>query len=353
MKNLLHICKKKVKMKIENLNLYKCPVSNSSLEIEVVNEIDSGKIINGIIRSKINSNLKYFIKDGLIDFVTPEQEIKGALFARNYYAEIANTYDESVHITFELYKENELDIRNRMIDLLELKPSYKVLEVSAGTGKDSEIISNRLNENGGLWLLDISPDMLYYNIDKLKNSTTPFEHVVASACDIPFEDNTFDALYCFAGVGHFPDIEKGLKEMARVVRPGGKVVFCEKNVPEWLRETEYGKICINNNPMFADPVPLKYIPVEARNVGVRWINGNVHYVFDYTVGEGEPEGNFDLKIPGPRGGTFNTRFYGKLEGVSSETKELAINAQKKIGISMFDWLDELIKKEANKILGYK
>jgi hypothetical protein len=41
-------------MKIENLNLYKCPISNSSLEIEEVKEIDNGKIIDGIIRSKIN-----------------------------------------------------------------------------------------------------------------------------------------------------------------------------------------------------------------------------------------------------------------------------------------------------------
>ena len=48
-------------MKIENLNIYKCPISNSSLEIEEVNEIDNDKIIDGIIRSKINSDLKYSV----------------------------------------------------------------------------------------------------------------------------------------------------------------------------------------------------------------------------------------------------------------------------------------------------
>jgi SAM-dependent methyltransferase len=228
-----------------------------------------------------------------------------------------------------------------------LKSNFKVLEVSAGTGQDSQIIASKLNKEGGLWLLDISPDMLAYNMQKLKNVTnTSTEYVVASACAIPFSDNSFDALYCFAGVGHFPDIAKGLSEMARVVKAGGKVVFCEKNVPEWLRETEYGKVCINNNPMFADPVPLKYIPVEARNVGVRWINGNVHYVFDYTVGEGEPQGNFDMEIPGERGGSFNSRYYGKLEGVSKETKKKAIQAQKLSGKSMHKWLDEIISKEA-------
>ncbi|MBL8029089.1 MAG: class I SAM-dependent methyltransferase, partial [Fibrobacteres bacterium] len=285
-----------------------------------------------------------------VDFVTPEQEVKGAAFARQYYAEIAKTYDENVHITFELYNEKEADVRNSMIDLLNLKPDHKVLEVSAGTGKDSEIIASRLGKDGGLWLLDLSPHMIAYNMEKLVNVTVPTEHIVASACSLPFVDKHFDALYCFAGVGHFPDLPKALREMARVVKSGGKIVFCEKHVPEWLRNTEYGKICINNNPMFADELPLKHIPVEARNLCVRWINGNVHYVVDYTVGEGEPKGNFDMEIPGPRGGTFNTRYYGKLEGVSKTTKELAAAAQKKIGISMYEWLDDLIKKEANKIL---
>lgn len=337
-------------MKIENLKKYRCPISGDELELAESATIIDDKIMEGVLLSN-NINKKYFIKDGCIDFITPEQEIKGAAFARQYYSEIAKTYDDNVHITFELYNENELDIRNRMIDLLELKPGFEVLEVSAGTGKDSEIIASKLNINGGLWLLDISPDMLAYNMERLKNVTnTPTEHVVASACAIPFADNSFDSLYCFAGVGHFPDIAKGLSEMARVVKPGGKVVFCEKNVPEWLRDTEFGKICINNNPMFADPVPLKHIPVEARNVGVRWINGNVHYVFDYTVGVGEPQGKFDMEIPGERGGSFNSRYYGKLEGVSNETKKKAIEAQKLSGKSMYKWLDEVIKSEAEKII---
>ena len=335
-------------MKTSNLSMYKCPLTGTKLTIKS-NQVEGEKIMGGLLISK-EADRNFVIKEGCIDFITPEQELKGASFARQYYSEIAKTYDENVHITFELYNEEELDIRSRMIDLLELKPDYKVLEVSAGTGKDSELISKRLNKNGGLWMLDISPDMMAYNMERMKDAEIPIEHVIASACALPFEDDSFDALYCFSGVGHFPDLPKGLQEMARVVKPGGKVVFCEKNVPEWLRDTKYGKICINNNPMFEDPVPLKYIPIEARDCGVRWINGNVHYVFDYTVGEGEPKGNFDLPIPGPRGGTFNTRYSGKLEGVSNETKELALKAREKLGISMYEWIDQLIKKEANKVL---
>lgn len=336
-------------MKKTNLNIYKCPLTGGRLQFQNVIKENDYSVIEGELYSEEAKKI-YYIKDGCADFVTPEQEIKNAAFAREYYSQIAETYDKNVHITFELYKEEEIDVRNRMIDMLELKSDDKVLEVSAGTGKDSELIVKRLGEKGGLWNLDISPHMMAYNMQRMKDSAIPVEHVVASACDLPFEDNSFDALYCFAGIGHFPDIRKGLSEMARVVKTGGKVVFCEKNVPEWLKETEYGKVCINNNPMFNDEVPFKHIPTCARDVGVRWINGNVHYVFDYTVGEGEPEGNFDMIIPGPRGGSFNSRYFGRLEGVSEETKKLANEAREKLGVSMHEWLDELVKTEAKKIL---
>lgn len=335
-------------MKIESLNKLRCPKTKSELSIKSIEKGNKEEILEGIL---INlSGYEYKIENGIPDFVTAEDLIGDAAFARNYYKNIAHTYDQNVDITFELYNENESQVRNHMIDLLELKPNHKVLEVSAGTGKDSELILERLNEEGELFCLDISPDMLFYAKQKLLKFSTDTEAICGTACDLPFENNSFDALYCFAGVGHFPSIKKGLSEMARVVKPGGKVVFCEKNVPEWLRETDYGKILINNNPMFAYDAPLKYIPVEARNVGIRWIIGNVHYVIDYTVGGAEPTGNFNLELPGERGGSFNTRYYGKLEGVSEETKALALKARSKLGISMHEWLDGLIKTNAQKIL---
>lgn len=335
-------------MRLSTLETLRCPKSKTPLHLESGYIEDDGDVITGKLVGE--TGIEYLIYDGLPDFITPADLSETGGFARNYYKGIASTYDQNVDITFKLYNENELEVRNFMIDLLGLKPDFKVLEVSAGTGKDSELIASRLNTNGHLFCLDISPDMLRFAKERTKKHDTKVDVICGTACDLPFEDNSFDALYCFAGVGHFPDLPKGLKEMARVVKPGGKVVFCEKNVPEWLKKTEYGKICINNNPMFADPVPLEHIPVEARNLCLRWINGNVHYVFDYVVGTGEPVGNFDLEIPGDRGGTFNTRYYGKLEGVSIETKQLALKAQKLTGMSMHSWLDQLIKTNALQII---
>lgn len=335
-------------MNKSNLSKLRCPNTGSILEFKSIEQGTGDEVVNGVITN--TEGQEYKITNGIIDFTTEADMVGDAGFARKYYAQISETYDDNVDITFTLYKEDENDIRNRMIDLTNIKPGDNILEVSAGTGKDSILLAERLKGEGQLFSLDISPHMLAHAKAKLSESDTSSEFVCASAVSLPFDNNQFDALYCFAGVGHFPNKAKALKEMARVVRPGGKVVFCEKHVPVWLRNTEYGKILINNNPMFADEDPLKLIPVEARDVGIRWINGNVHYVVDYTVGIGEPTGNFDLQLPGARGGSFNTRYFGKLEGVTPETKALAQKAREKTGLSMHEWLDQLIKSESEKIL---
>lgn len=335
-------------MKKELLNYLICPKTKSKLKIQEGYKVENNEIIEGFLINDLGD--KYIIKNFLPDMIYDEEFVGDSKFARNYYTQISDTYDENLHVTFDLYSEKEEDIREYMINLLNLSPNSNVLEVSAGTGKDSERIIERLDEKGSLIALDLTPAMLLRAKKNIKTDKN-IDFVVGTACSLPFTDNSFDALYCFTGVGHFPNLEKALKEMARVVKPGGKVVFCEKNVPPWLRNTEYGKILINNNPMFAYDIPLNLIPVEARNLGVHWILGNVHYVVDYTVGEGEPRGNFELELPGERGGSFNTRYFGKLEGVTPETKKLALKAREKAGVSMHKWLEDIIKKEAKKILG--
>jgi hypothetical protein len=122
-------------------------------------------------------------------------------------------------------------------------------------------------------------------------------------------------------------------------------------MPPWLYDTEYGQILLNNNPLFKKPIPFEEIPVEAREVIVRWVVGGVYYLIEFVVGEGEPQADFDLEIPGRRGGSLRSRFSGKLEGVKPETQRLAWLAQEKSGQSMHQWLNSVVHRAAKEKLG--
>jgi len=139
-------------------------------------------------------------------------------------------------------------------------------------------------------------------------------------------------------------------EIVRVTKIGGRVVLGGIGLAPWLRETVFAKILLNQNDHYANQINFTDIPVQARNLCIQWILSGAGFVIDFTVGEGEPEANYDLEIPGKRGGTLRTRYCGKLEGVSKETFDLAQKARDKLGISMHQWLDQLIKKESLRIL---
>ena len=107
------------------------------------------------------------------------------------------------------------------------------------------------------------------------------------------------------------------------MRPGGKIVVGDESMGEWLRETRYGQIMMNSNPLLKCKIPLAEIPTCAENVRVEWIMMNAFWVLEFRVGEGDPEPNYDVKIPSARGGTHWTRYFGNLEGITDEAKALA------------------------------
>ena len=339
-------------MHLSALDVYRCPESGLELTLEEGAVINNGEIIDGIVATE--NGEKYTVRGGIPDFVPKSQLVGKAVAAREYYSKTAQLYDEYLPVAFELFNADEFEIRNKLTDLLSLEKGQRILDLTAGTGKDSSLIASKLQQ-GEIWLTDITPEMLEIAVSTLAEADVDInmEFAAASACSLPFKDNYFDAVFSFTGLGSFPDVEKGLQEMARVVRTGGKVVFCEKSVPPWLRGTEFGNILIEANPMFLDEMPLKHLPRESRDVEIRWIMDNTFYIISYTVGDSEPQGNFNIELPGPRGGTFLTRYYGKLEGVTPETKKLAQKAQEESGKSMHKWLDEVICLAAKNELGIK
>ena len=310
---------------------------------------DGGEIISGVLVAA--SGHRFEIANGVPNFVYPfalPQADRDAL--RETEARVEG-YDRYLPLTFATYGEDEQAVRNAMIDKLELKPGMVVLETGAGTGRDSELLAQRLGPDGKLYIQDIAPSFLAKNIERMRGAEPQVEPALANGYYLPFPDNSFDACYHFGGINAFSDIKRGFAEMARVTKPGGKVVVGDEAMPPWLRDTDFARVLINSNPEFAYQIPLDKLPVEARKTRIEWIIGGVFYVIDFTVGEGEPQADFDFAIPGVRGGTHRTRYYGQLEGVTPEAKRLAYEARAKTGKSMHQWLDEVVREAAKRDLG--
>jgi ubiquinone/menaquinone biosynthesis C-methylase UbiE len=337
-------------MKREEIEIYICPETRTPLRLEPLNEAQ-GEVVSGLLIAE--GGREYQIRDGIPDFTYPPELAAPDAQARSFYDERAEAYDKNLHLTFRTHGGDEQKVRNMFVDTLELKPSYRVLEISCGTGRDSEIIAHRLEPSGQLCLQDIASAMLRRCQKRLSGVDVPTSFCVSNACYLPYPDKYFDAVYSFGGLGEFSDIKRSLAEMVRVCRVGAKIVVGDESMPPWLRHTEFAGILSTTNKQFLADVPLGHMPVEAREVCLRWVIGGVFYLIDFKVGEGEPTAEFDFDIPGPRGGTYRTRYMGQLEGVSLEAKRLAELAREKRGVSMHKWLDAVVREAAEDELGRK
>jgi ubiquinone/menaquinone biosynthesis C-methylase UbiE len=332
------------------LGNYKCPLTKERLHLVNEKFKSDQNIISGLFESETGNS--YNIIEGIPDFTYPE-ELKGsdAKFRKEYDRMANDIYDNSMDWLFDLFYEDEEKVRTDMIDLLELKDDFRVLEIGCGTGRDSVHIAKRVRK-GSFFAQDLSIEMLKKCRDRFAADSSSedqdIEFFLGNASYLPFEDNYFDAVFHFGGLNEFTEGKLALEEISRVVKTGGKVVLGDESMAPWLRDHEYGKVLLNNNSLWEHNIPLEILPENALNVTLRWILGNSFYVIDYVSGEGLPAVNLDLPHKGPRGGTCRTRYYGNLEGVNLETKQLAQEAAKDSGLSLHEWLDNVVSKAAKK-----
>src|SRR4051812_9992454 len=114
--------------------------------------------------------------------------------------------------------------RARAADLAAIGPGSRVLDVATGTGDLAIELASRGAEVVGS---DFSDEMLA--VARRKAPSLRFEH--GNALGLPYGDGEFDAATVGFGARNFADLERGLAEMARVVRPGGRVVVLEITTP--------------------------------------------------------------------------------------------------------------------------
>ena len=118
-------------------------------------------------------------------------------------------------------------LANDLIDIAALRLGERVLDVASGTGVVAKLASQRVGNTGAVAGLDVNPGML-----AVARSATPpgmlIEWHEASAEGMPLPDASFDVVLCQMGLQFMPDKPAALREMHRVLAPGGRLIL---NVP--------------------------------------------------------------------------------------------------------------------------
>ena len=121
---------------------------------------------------------------------------------------------------------------DEIIRLLNPQKTDVILDVASGTGEPGLTIASKLS-GGKVILTDLADHMLEI---ARENATSRgiynIETVTCDVCDLPFPDNTFDAISCRFGFMFFPDMQLAANEMVRVLKPGGKIATSVWNIPE-------------------------------------------------------------------------------------------------------------------------
>lgn len=125
--------------------------------------------------------------------------------------------------------------KSSVLELLLGHFPLNILDVACGTGRLSIFLKEKLNEKINLTGLDISPQMLDLARKKAKIFGKGINFIEGDIYRLPFDDNQFDAVVGLRFSMHMPEIETALKELSRVVKKGGLVIFDVWNFDSLLR----------------------------------------------------------------------------------------------------------------------
>lgn len=146
----------------------------------------------------------------------------------NQFTQWADNYDNPfTSITFR-------QTNSHIVKLLNPKPNSSLLDVGCGSGILIEKLLS-LNKNLKLYGLDITPKMVDVAKKKFRNDPN-VEITLGSAIKMPHKDNLFDYVTCASSFHHHPDPFHSVKEMVRVLKPGGKLLILDMCIEGFLRK---------------------------------------------------------------------------------------------------------------------
>jgi demethylmenaquinone methyltransferase/2-methoxy-6-polyprenyl-1,4-benzoquinol methylase len=152
--------------------------------------------------------------------------------------------------------------RARAADLARVGPGARALDVATGTGDLAIELARRGAEVTGL---DFSEPML----ELARRKAPGLAWVPGNALELPYGDGEFDAVTVGFGARNFADLGRGLSEMARVAKPGGRVVILEITTPQepplsWFFRLWFDRVVPALGRVAGDPDAYTYLPSSVR-----------------------------------------------------------------------------------------
>ena len=162
--------------------------------------------------------------------------------------------------------------RRRAAELAAVPAGGRALDVASGTGDLALELAARIGPSGEVVGTDFSERMLELARAKAaargpSGAIVRFE--TANALELPYENSSFDAATVGFGARNFADLRRGLSEMARVVRKGGRVVVLEITTPtrpplSYFFELWFDRVVPRLGGVAGDPEAYSYLPLSVR-----------------------------------------------------------------------------------------
>jgi demethylmenaquinone methyltransferase/2-methoxy-6-polyprenyl-1,4-benzoquinol methylase len=159
--------------------------------------------------------------------------------------------------------------RSRAADFAKLAVGDRAIDVCCGTGDLALELKRRVGRQGRVLGVDFSSSMLELAGPKSARLGLDVEYEQGNALELAYQDGSFDAASVGFGVRNLADVPRGIAEMARVVRPGGRVVVLEITTPtrpplSWFYAIWFNRLVPLLGTIAGDRDAYAYLPDSVR-----------------------------------------------------------------------------------------
>jgi demethylmenaquinone methyltransferase / 2-methoxy-6-polyprenyl-1,4-benzoquinol methylase len=160
--------------------------------------------------------------------------------------------------------------RDRAVELARVGPGSDALDICCGTGDLALALRRAIGPEGRVVGSDFSEPMLELARAKEGKGGERVEFEWADALELPYEDAGFDAVTVGFGARNLADLDRGLREMARVLRPGGRLVILEITRPQRQPLASFYSLWFDRlvpmlGSLAGDPEAYSYLPESVRS----------------------------------------------------------------------------------------